>query len=260
MRKYTLLILALGALVAFAAVGIAAAEKPVVVEAGKLKLTFNGGFTPKALPKKTMAPIVLDVSGKIQSTDPAEPQPSPLKEFIVETDKNGTIDTKGYPKCTSGQLQARDTKTVEKICGPSIMGTGQTSVSVKFPEQAPIPATSKLLLLNGGTSGGKTTLYVHAYLTQPITTAIVTTVKITKIKNGRFGTKAVATVPPIANGAGAVTSFNLTINKGLKVKGKPFSALFAKCPDGHLNAHGVAIFKDGTKAEAEVVRPCTGKG
>jgi hypothetical protein len=258
MRKYSILILALGALVAFSAVGIASAEKPVVVEAGNLKLTFNGGFTPKALPKKTFAPIVLDVSGKIQTKDGS--QPPPLKEFILETDKNGYIDTTGYPKCTSGKLQARDTKTVEQICGPSIMGEGQTSVSVAFPEQPPIPAKSKLLLLNGGTSGGKTTLYVHAYLTQPITTAIVTTVKISKIHNGRFGTKAVASVPPIANGAGSVTSFNLTVNKNLKLQGKKFSALFAKCPDGHLNAHGQAIFKDGTKAEAEVTRPCTGKG
>jgi hypothetical protein len=258
MRKYTFLILALGALVAFSAVGIASAEKPVVVEAGKLKLTFNGGFTPKVLPKKAFAPIALTVSGKIQTTDGS--QPPPLTSFVLDTDKNGAIDTKGFPTCTSGKLQARDTKTVEQICGPSIVGTGQTSVSVAFAEQNPIPATSKLLVLNGGTSGGKTTLFVHAYLTQPITTAIVTTVKITKQHKGRFGTKSVATIPPIANGAGSVTSFNLTVNKGLKVKGKPFSILSAKCPDGHLNAHGLAIFKDGTKAEAEVTRPCTGKG
>jgi hypothetical protein len=258
MRKYTLLILALGALVAFSAVGIASAEKPVVVEAGNLKLTFNGGFKPNVLSKKAFQPIVLNVSGKIQAKDGT--QPPPLTSFILDTDKNGMIDTKGFPTCSSGKLQARDTKTVERICGPSIVGTGKTTVSVAFAEQNPIPATSKLLVLNGGTSGGKTTLFVHAYLTQPITTAIVTTVKISKEKKGRFGTKSVATIPPIANYAGSVTSFELTVNKGLKVKGKPFSILSAKCPDGHLNAHGQAIFHDGTKAEAEVTRPCTGKG
>jgi hypothetical protein len=257
MRKYTILILALGALVALSAVGIASAEKPVVVEAGNLKLTFNGGFTPKVLPKKAFAPIALNVSGKIQTKDGS--QPPPLTSFVLDTDANGTIDTTGYPKCTSGKLQARDTATVEKICKPAIVGTGKTTVSVAFAEQNPIPATSKLLVLNGGTSGGKTTLFIHAYLTQPITTAIVTTVKISKKKNGRFGTRSVATIPPIANYAGSVTSFELTVNKGLKVNGKPFSILSAKCPDGHLNAHGEAIFKDGTKAEAEVTRPCTGK-
>jgi hypothetical protein len=250
---------ALVAIVALSAVGIAAAEKPVVVEAGKLKLTFNAGFTPKALPKKAMAPIVLNVSGKIQSTDPAEPQPSPLTGFILGIDRSITVNLSGYPTCSwGGGTIGPDLKSIEAACRPSIVGEGWMEVSVKFPEQPAVPATSKLLLLNGGTSGGKTTLYMHAYLTQPITTAIVTTVKISKVKNGRFGTKAIATVPPIANRAGSITSFNLRINKGLKVKGKPFSIANASCPDRHLRFQAEAIFEDGTGTEAEVVRPCTG--
>jgi hypothetical protein len=251
---------ALAALVALSAVGIASAEKPIEVGSGSLRLTFDGDFAPKVLSKKALAPIVFNVSGKIRSTDPAEPQPSPLTGLILDIDRNITVDLSGYPTCSwDGGAVGRDLRSIEAVCRTSIVGVGSMTVSVKFPEQPAIPATSKLLLLNGGTSGGKTTLYVYAYLTQPITTAIVTTVRITNVKNGRFGTKAIATVPPIANGAGAVTSFNLQTNKGLKVKGKPFSALFAKCPDGHLNAHGLAIFKDGTEAAAEVVRPCTGR-
>jgi hypothetical protein len=57
-----------------------------------------------------------------------------------------------------------------------------------------------------------------------------------------------------------VTGLSLQINKGLKVKGKPFSIISASCPDRHLNVRGTALFVDGTKAEAEVVRPCFGKG
>jgi hypothetical protein len=249
---------ALGACAALGAVGIATAEGPVTVGPGRLKLTFNGGFAPKALPEKAFAPIVPNVSGKIQTTDGT--QPPPLTEFILEADEDVAIDVRDYPTCSGGQREIRGPEAIERRCRDSVLGTGSLTVSVAFAEQNPIPATSKLLLLNGGTKGGKTTLFVHAYLTQPITTAIVTTVKISKIHNGRFGTKAVATVPPIANGAGSVTSFDLTINKNLKLKGKPFSMLGAKCPDGHLNAHGLAVFKDGTKAEAEITRPCTGKG
>ena len=33
--------------------------------------------------------------------------------------------------------------------------------------------------------------------------------------------------------------------------------LLAKCPDGHIDAKGKAVFKDGTEAEGEVTRPCT---
>jgi hypothetical protein len=250
MRKYLMLTMALGALVAVSLVGIAtAANTPVTAEAGNIKFTFNGGFSPSTLPKKTMAPITLTASGNIETKDGTHPPA--LKEVILETDKNGAINTKGIPVCTSGKLQARDTKAAEKVCGKSIIGTGQTTVEVQFPEQRPVPVTSKLLVINGGTSGGKTTLFIHAYFSAPVTGAIVTTVKIKKVHNGRYGLKSVAAIPKIANGAGSVKSFNLTINK----KG----VLTAKCPDGKLQAHATSIFDDGTKVSAGIVRACKGK-
>ena len=52
-----------------------AAEKPITVRAGNLVLTFNGGVTPRALPKKEYAPIALDVSGKIAEADGSQPPP-----------------------------------------------------------------------------------------------------------------------------------------------------------------------------------------
>jgi hypothetical protein len=62
---------------------------------------------------------------------------------------------------------------------------------------------------------------------------------------------ATGTVPKIAGGSGSPTFFTLTLNKGI-VK--------ATCPDGHLSAHGTAVFADGTKASGTVLRPCTGRG
>jgi hypothetical protein len=250
MRKYLMLTMALGALIAVSLVGVATgANTPVVVQQGNLKFTFNGGFSPSTLPKTKMAPISLQASGKIETLDGTHPPA--LKEVVIETDKNGAINTKGIPVCKSGQLQARDTKAAEKACGKSIIGTGQTTVEVQFPEQRPIDVNSKLLVINGGTSGGKTTLYIHAYFSAPVTGAIVTTVKIKKVHNGRYGLKSVATIPKIANGSGSVTSFNLSITK----KG----VLTAKCPDGKLQAHATSIFADGTKASAAIIRTCKGK-
>jgi hypothetical protein len=242
--------MALGALIAVSLVGVATgANTPVTVQQGNLKFTFNGGFSPTTLPKKKMAPIKLQASGKIETLDGSHPPA--LKEVILETDKNGAINTKGIPVCKSGQLQARDTKAAEKACKGSIIGTGQTTVEVQFPEQRPIDVNSKLLVLNGGTSGGKTTLFIHAYFSAPVTGAIVTTVKIKKVHNGRYGLKSVATIPKIANGSGSVKTFNLAITK----KG----VLTAKCPDGKLQAHATSIFADGTKASAGIVRTCKGK-
>lgn len=249
MRKYLMLTMAVAALIAVSVAGIATgADKPVTVEAGNLRVTFNGGFSPKKLPKKKFAPITLKASGKIETKDGTHPPA--LKSVVLESDKNGAINVKGIPVCKAGKLQSRDTKAAEKACPKSIIGSGTTNIEIQFPEQKPIPVESKLLVFNGGFSGGTTTLYIHAFITVPTPAAVVTTVKIKKIHNGRYGLKSVATIPKIAGGSGSVTAFSLKITK----KG----VLTAKCPDGKLQVHGDALFADGTKASATILRTCTG--
>jgi hypothetical protein len=250
MRKRLILTLALGAVLVMVAGGVAQAFKPTVVKAGNLVLTFNGGITPSKLPKNKEAPITLNVSGGIATADGSHPPA--LKEFIIETDKNGSINAKGLPTCKAGKIEATTTTTAKKACKSAIVGEGTTNVEVLFPESSPIPIKSKLLAFNGGFSGGKTTLFIHAYLSSPVAAAIVTTVKVTKIHNGRYGLKSIAAIPKIAGGAGSVTNFDLTISK----KGY----LTAKCTDGHLDAQGEAVFTDGTKAKGAVTRPCTPTG
>lgn len=255
MRKRLITTLALAAALAVAVAGIATADKPTIVQVGNLKLTLNGGFTPKKLPKKGKgAPITLNVSGKIGTTDGSHPPA--LKEVVVETDKNGSIDVKGLPTCTSGKLQAQDSAHAKKICEKAIIGKGKTDVEVEFPEQAPFVAHSELLAFNGGVKGGTTTIYIHAYLSSPVSAAVVTTVKISKIHNGRYGTKSIASVPKIAGGYGSPISFSLTFSRGYK--NTPF--LFAKCTDGKLQAKATSVFADGSRLTGSFVRTCTPKG
>jgi hypothetical protein len=257
MRKPLLPAVVLAAVIVLAYAGIAIAAKDTVVRAGNLVVTIDGssGLTPTALSKSTYTPVAFTAAGSVRNLDPTEPQPPPLKEVLLDA-KNVTVDTKGYPICTSGALQARDTAAVRKACPDSIIGSGQTTVSVKFPEQPPIPAKSPLLVFNGGTSGGTTTFYIHAYLTQPITTAIVTTVKI---KKAGTGIKTVTTIPKIANGAGAVTDFSLKIDKKYTYKGKKVSVLSAKCIGGKIQADVTAKFYDSNHLSADVLRTCTSK-
>lgn len=259
MRKYLMLTMALGALIAVSVAGVAGAadNKPVTVRAGNLEMTFNGGFSPKKLSKKRFDPIGLSASGKIRTLDGTHPPA--LREFVLLTDKNGAISVRGYPKCRSGQLQSRDTRAAKRVCGKAIIGQGKTNVQIQFAEQAPIPVKSDLLVFNGGKRGATTTLFIHAYITVPTPAAIVTTVKIKKVKKGRYGVQSIATIPRIAGGAGSVTSFNLRVNKKYRHKGKRVSILTARCRDGKLQAFGTAKFSDGTKASAGIVRPCTPK-
>jgi hypothetical protein len=250
MRKRLTWILAVGAAAALLFAGVASAYKPAVIKVGNLVLTFNGGFSPTKLSKTKPTPISLNLSGKIETTDHSHPPP--LTSFVLEADKNTSVSAKGLPTCKQPQLEARTTADAKKVCGKALIGTGKTEVEVLFAESNPVMLKSDLLVFNGGYKGGKTTLLIHAFLTSPVTAAVVTTVVIQKHHNGRYGLKSVATIPKIAGYAGSVKSFNLTISKR--------GYLLAKCTDGHIDAQGEAVFHDGTKAKGAVTRPCTPKG
>ncbi|MGD9734606.1 MAG: hypothetical protein AB7V58_03195 [Solirubrobacterales bacterium] len=235
----------------------ATADKPTTVRAGNLVLTLNGGFKPKALPKRRFAPIGLTAAGKVRTADGSHPPA--LRRFVLDTDRNGAIDVRGYPTCRSGMLQSRDSSDALRVCRRALIGRGHTDVEIAFPEQRPIPAHSRLLVFNGGVRGGTTTLYVHAYITVPTPAAIVTTVKVRKHRSGRYGLRSVATIPKIAGGAGSVTSFFLHIRKVFRRGGRKVSVLTARCRDGKLQARGEAHFSDGSTVRAEIVRRCRPK-
>ena len=257
MRKRLIWTLAVAAALAVTVGGIAAA-KQIVVQQGNLKLTVDGTFSPKKLPKSQLAPITLDVSGKVETIDGKHPPA--LREFIVETDKNGAINAKGLPACSAAKLNSQDTAHAKKACPNAIVGEGKTDVEIEFAEQAPIVAHSKLIAFNGGVKGATTTIFIHAFLTVPVPAAVVTTVKVTKVHNGRYGLKSVASVPVIAGGAGSPINFSLKLHRDFTYKGKKQSYFLAKCPDGHLNAKGSGVFSDSTKLVGSVVLPCTPKG
>jgi hypothetical protein len=262
MRKYVLVLLSLGALLAVTAVGIAGAaggEGPVTVKVGNLELTSDINFSPTTTSKTKQTPLLITSAGSVKEADGTHPPAA--REIFIEADKSGEIHTKGIPICKSGQLQATDTTAALKACKPALIGEGTATAQVEFPEQRPLDISSKLLLFNGGERGGKTIWFAHIYLSDPVSAAIVTTVTITKIHKGPFGTLAVAKIPQIAGGAGSGTAFTLKIFKTVKgINGKPVNPISAVCTNGRAKFRIAAKFEDGTKAEAELIRACSAKG
>jgi hypothetical protein len=267
MRKRLMLTLALGAALAVAVAAIAAATTTTIF-AGNLKLTFGGTVSPKALPKKTPAPVALGVSGKIATTDGTHP--SAFREAIVDIDKNGGVNAKGVPVCKEKELESRDTATARRVCGKAIVGTGSAHVEIAFPEQKPIIVSSPLTIFNGGAKGAKTTMFIHSFITVPAPTAIVTTITIQKVHKGRYGLHTIAKVPKIVGGSGSALDFKFTIGKKkFTYRGKKHTYLEAKCPDGHFNTKVLkAIFKNEaetpgvapeTVLSGSLVVPCTPK-
>jgi hypothetical protein len=241
------------------AVAVAAdAAKPTVVRAGNVVLKLNGGVTPKALPKRRLAPIALRISGNISTSDGTHPPAAKL--VIADFDKHGTVNARGLPACRAGQLQARSTRAAKRACPKAIVGHGKTRVQVSFPEQAPFYSTGPLVLFNGGVRGGTTTMFIHAYVNVPAPTAIVTVVKIKRIHKGRLGTRATARIPKIAGGYGSVTRFAMAIKRNFRFRGRSRSYLSARCANGRFFAHADVAFAGGLRFGGTVVRPCRSKG
>lgn len=255
MRRRSLQILPVAVIaLAVVAAGQAFAEKATVVQSGNLIMRINGGVSPEKLPKRKMAPITLRASANIATVDGSHPPAA--KTVTIDFDKNGTINAEGLAVCRSGKLQSRHTAEAKKACPKAIVGKGSTTVQVSFPEQKPFSAQGPLVVFNGGVRKGVTTMFIHAYVNVPTPTAIVTVVKVKKIRKGPYGTRAIARIPKIAGGSGSLVRFNLAIRRTFQHKGKRQSYLVARCANGRLRAHAVTKMSDGTRIGGSILRRC----
>jgi hypothetical protein len=251
MRK-TWLRVAIG--VAALALVVSGAAQAIVLRAGKLVITADGGFSPTTLPKRENAPIKLHGFAKFETTDGS--RPSPLKKLVIEFDKHGAVETRGLPKCTVQKLIATTTARARKQCPDAIVGTGFGTAVVELPEQRPIEASSALTLFNGPEKHGNPTVIGHAHLDYPAPTTYTVPIEIEKIHKGRYGFRTVANFPKIANDYGSPTYGRLRIGREWTYKGKRLSFANAHCADGRLQAKGSVTFKDGSFAQGTFFRPC----
>lgn len=236
----------------------AASAYALVVNAGNLIITANGGFAPKALPKTQNAPITIHGSGSIKTS--SGELPPILETLTFEFDKHGAVQTTGLEVCTSAKLQSRTVNAAREACPGAIIGEGTGHAVVKFPEQAPIPISSPLTFFNGPKVRGEDTLYAHAYVTIPVPVALVVPIVIEKIHKGVFGYRTEATIPKIAGGSGIPISASVHIGKKWTYKGRKYSYLNARCETGHFDAKGSFSFADGTFLTATFLRPCQVRG
>lgn len=249
MRKKAVVLAALGLLIA------AATASALVLEAGDLVVNANGGFAPTKLPKHEDAPIKLFGSGKASTKSGELP---PIVETLeIEFDRHGHVDTTGLEICTAGKLQATTVPQARKACPNAIVGKGEGSAIVAFPEQKPIPISSPITLFNGPKQHGDDTILAHAYTTVPTPTTFIVPVVIEKIHHGVYGYRTKARIPKIAGGAGHPISGHLTVDRKWAFKGKKYSYVNARCETGHLQAKVKVNFKDGTFLTGTFIKRCS---
>jgi hypothetical protein len=153
---------------------------------------------------------------------------------------------------------------LEERCPSAFLGSGSVHFEIQLDEQAPVQLQSEVQIYNAGRRSGIPTIYLSAYLNEPVRGQFIATAKIKKIHNGIYRTKATVVLPKIAAGRGSITSFNLRIKRRLPLNGKPFSPITARCPSGKLQAHISGKFVEYATSEAntattEILRTCIGR-
>jgi hypothetical protein len=254
MRKHLVCAMAVGAGLALIVVASALA-KPHVIRAGKLFLRDNGGIFPSRLPRHRQVPISGRIKAEIGTTDGSHPPA--VKTLNIDFDKSIQVNARGLPACKRGQLTARSTAAAKKVCLDAIVGSGEGEVEVAFPEQEPFAATGPIVFFNGGVHGDTTLLFVHTYVAVPAPTAVIVTVKLTRIHRGHYGIHTFAQIPAIAGGAGSVIKVKIAIGRKFTYKGKKESYLTASCPTGHYYTEGNILFADGNTLKGAHILPCT---
>jgi hypothetical protein len=236
------------ALAAIFLAGGASAEKPFV-QGGFGPLWIWFGFSPKTVSSTVPTPAALELAAAVETVDGSKPPA--LNSLVFEIDRNVEFHTKGLPACHPS-IEV----WLEEACKPSRVGGGSMGVVIAFPEQPLITTKSRLDIYNAGVRDGAPTLYAIALLSVPTPAAIVSTVRLTKVRGGRYTTKAAVAIPPIAGGNGSVISFRMLLRRRFLQRGKPVNVVTIKCPDGKILARGEGSFADGTEAHAETIRSC----
>ena len=262
MRKRSTLIVGLAVAATAAVVASAALAGPVgapVTAADGNAQAVGSVIAPKNLFKKTFTPASLEVTTQLSNATRPGGVPSPTTNVVVDFDKNATIFTKGIPTCDASQLQNASTEVALQKCAKAKIGSGTAEALLPVGTKV-FTVQQTVTAFNGVPQGGKPVVILHTYGTTPIQTALVLVGTVENFNKEGYGPRLNVDVPLIAGGSGALTYFNVKIDKKYKYKGKSVSFLSAKCPSSKkLKTRSVFTFLDGQTSNPTYVQKCTQK-
>lgn len=252
--------LALAAVLALVAVvGVASARAPKPSQhptaVNDLPPVFNGGFSPKALPRLVRAPISwrfeVDFATPDGSHIPA------LQEMTTELDRNVALQTVGLPPCRPPMEM--EGHTIFELCRESIIGKGRASFEIQFEESKEVVVESPVTVFFAGTKDGVSQLFLHMYITLPVPSSVSASMKLERSGQGPYGLVATTSVPKIAGGAGSIATLDVALHRVYEYKGRRRSLFSARCPNGRFLTRSSVSFVDGTSASEEQKSTCSAK-
>jgi hypothetical protein len=247
---------ALAAVLALCTAALAGAE---ITQEGNLRVSFQGGISPHALPRKGTAPVKVTLTGKIKTTDGAPPPQ--LRTIEMAINRKGKLDYRGLPACHYHQIQPASTREAIETCPDSVIGTGKFSAHVVLPEQSPFPSSGEVIAFNG-IFHGRHVIFAHVYGTVPLPQSNVLVFELGR-SSGAYRTTLTAELPQVVAEWGYVSGVSLSLNRIFKYKGKTRSYISAGCPAPagfpgapFTFARASFSFEDGRVLVATMTRNC----
>ena len=259
MRKRLTLVVAMAVAVVTATAAYAgAAKSPTLTGADGNTQNIAVNITPNKRSATKPQPVTLEVKTETDSSTSANGVPSPATRAIVDFPKGLSIFSKGYPTCDAAKLQNTSTEAAEEACKKAKLGTGQGTADLVVGVKV-FPVTTKIVAYNGKPQGGKPVVLLHNYSQSPVQTTLVLTGVVKKYNKEGFGARLDVSIPLIAGGQGALTSFGVKIAKTFKYKGKKHGYVEATCPSKKWKARGKFEFLDGESLTPVVKGKCAQK-
>jgi len=250
-------------MVCLTALAFATSSSGEVVREGNLQGSFNGGISPRSLPRTELAPVAVTMGGKIATTD--RTTPPKLERIVLAINSHGKLDNKGLPTCSLAKLNSVTAAQAKKSCGDALVGHGNVTSRVSLPGQGAFASNAGLLAFNGKLNGRPAVLaQVSSGAPLPLTYVIAFEVK--KV-GGTFATELAATLPPIASEYGYISAFSIALSRQYESHGKSKSFASASCP-APAGFPGAAFpfikasyeFADGRTLGAKLIRDCKVRG
>lgn len=230
-----------------------------LTSSGDLFVTFDGGILPDALPRHTLAPISVKVSGKVRTL--SGEHPPALRQISIQLNHNGHLDSRGLPVCLNREVSLLPAAQARAKCAAALVGTGRYIARTYFPEQPSYPTHGKILAFNS-TVHGRPAILAHISAVNPVPLVRTFVFRIRR-EQGTYGTSLTATVPPSLGRFGYLKRISIELHRTYRAHGVERSYLSADCPApaglgqaAFKFAHTTTSFADGRSLSATLTRTC----
>jgi hypothetical protein len=243
------------------ALGVATGARAEVEKQGDVVVAFDGGISPRALPRSGVAPVAVTIDSSFKSAEGADPPPQ-LRTISIGINRRGKIFDRGMPNCRVRRIQPATINAAKRICGGAIVGRGRVQVRVHLSNQPPFTFKGPMLVFHAKRAGGNRRLLAQVYGLKP-PSAFVLSFRVVE-EPGEFGTVIKTSLPPSASQWAYVTHFDMKLRRIYTYRGKKHSYVNAGCaaPPGfpgavYAFARADFGFAEGEDVTTTLVRDCT---